>query len=74
MKYLSQLGVNIMTTMKKLEEKLFFERKTVVLMVGKQIFCLHSKCIFLIGPKWWVKSNPNFKTLHWEAIQNWIDF
>ena len=48
---ITMLGVNIMPGMEKLREELFSERKKVVLMVGKQFFCLHSKCIFLIVPK-----------------------
>ena len=39
-----------MTSMEKLGEEIFAERKRAVLMVGKQFFCLHSKCIFLIVP------------------------
>ena len=35
-KYLFQLGVNIMPGMEKVDKELFSERKTVVLMVGKQ--------------------------------------
>ena len=48
---ITMLGVNIMPGTEKLGKELFSERKTVVLMVGKQFFCLHSKCIFLIVPK-----------------------
>ena len=44
-------GVNIMPGMEELGEELFSERKTFVLMVGKQFSCLYLECISLIVSK-----------------------